>query len=64
MEAIMPNLGRQILEDYAASDWLKKAVVSSGDRDVVDSLHDTITLLKVCKERAERAGLPTPAIIV
>lgn len=34
-----------ILKDPAASYWLKDAIVSLDDRDVVDALHDSKTLV-------------------
>ena len=45
------EIKRTILEDPVASYWLKDAVKSLSDRDVVDALRDAQALLKYARLR-------------
>jgi hypothetical protein len=43
--------GEEILEDPAASDWLKAALRSALERDPVDALNDALLLAATLEER-------------
>ncbi len=46
----MPDI-RQILEDPAASDWLKSALADAVARDPVDALSDALLLAQTLDDR-------------
>jgi hypothetical protein len=47
-----PNIeGEAILDDPAASDWLKGALRSALERDPVDALNDALLLAATLEER-------------
>lgn len=41
----------QILHDPAASDWLKDALRTARDRDVLDAFHDARALVSILQQR-------------
>ena len=43
--------GEEILDDPAASDWLKGALRSALERDPVDALNDALVLAATLEER-------------
>jgi hypothetical protein len=43
--------GEEILEDPAASDWLKTALRTALERDPVDALNDALLLAATLEER-------------
>lgn len=47
------NLGARLVDDPAISYWLKKAIVSALDRDLVDAVNDAELLLSVLSARLE-----------
>ncbi len=47
--------GDEILEDPAASDWLKGALRSALERDPVDALNDALVLAATLEERLRAA---------
>jgi hypothetical protein len=47
--------GEEILEDPAASDWLKGALRSALERDPVDALNDALVLAATLEERLRAA---------
>lgn len=50
----------RILESPSASFWLKRALRSALDRDVVDAAHDAEILASILRKRADGAlGLPS-----
>lgn len=51
---------RRVLDDPAASYWLKHALRSALDRDVVDAAHDAETLVGLLRGRCA-ASLEMPA---
>ena len=46
----------RILSDPATSYWLKRAVTSARERDVVDAFNDAVTLLRVIQADWEAIG--------
>ncbi len=44
----------QIISDFAASDWLKRALEAAIDRDAVDAANDAETLARVLRDRCNR----------
>jgi hypothetical protein len=48
------SLKDKILADLSTSHWLKAAIKALDKRDPVDSLHDCLALIEVCKERLEK----------
>jgi hypothetical protein len=42
---------QQLLEDASVSDWLKKQINSSHDRDCIDALDDAKQLVEVLEAR-------------
>jgi hypothetical protein len=47
--------GEEILDDPAASDWLKGALRSALERDPVDALNDALVLAATLEERLRAA---------
>jgi hypothetical protein len=47
--------GEEILDDPAASDWLKEALRSALERDPVEALNDALLLAGLLEERLRRA---------
>ena len=46
-----------LLTNSGISYWLKDAIKSSANRDVLDALYDAEMLVKVCQARCDAAGL-------
>jgi len=49
----LPSI-EEVLSDFAASDWLKKALRSALDRDVVDAANDAEVLAQLLNARCCR----------
>jgi hypothetical protein len=49
-----------ILDDPAASDWLKQAIRSTRQRDPIDAHHDAEILYALLTERLAAVLAPTP----
>lgn len=49
---------KKILRSFSTSRWLKNAIETATDRDIVDALRDAETLVEVLREHARIAGLP------
>jgi len=47
---------RQLLQDPGLSDWFKRSLLSSLDRDPVDAAHDAGLLSAVLDRRAQAIG--------
>jgi hypothetical protein len=47
----------QLLKDPTISDWLKKQIVESYNRDILDATRDAELLLSVLEQRCLQLGL-------
>ena len=47
----------QLMSDFSVSDWLKNQLVTTKNRDVLDSLRDAELLQSVLEQRCISAGI-------
>lgn len=57
MEKLYTDDERQVLESFSASFWLKDAIKTATNRDILDALRDAETLVALLKKRAKTAGI-------
>jgi len=48
---------QDLLADFSVSDWLKRQLIESHQRDILDALRDTELLLAVLQQRAAQLGV-------
>lgn len=46
---------RQIVNDPGTSDWLKQALLTALDRDIVDAFNDALLLTSILEERMRQS---------
>ena len=54
----MTPLCMKIINDYAASFWLKRTLASALERDVVDAVADAEALVRALRERLDAVQRP------
>lgn len=57
METLYTNNERRILESFSASFWLKDAIKTATNRDILDALRDAETLVALLQQRAKMSGV-------
>ena len=55
---IYTEADKKILRAFSTSRWLKNAIETATDRDIVDALRDAEALVEVLREHARIAGIP------